>query len=163
MLTHLPAANDIRGLRPVTPELLRAEETARRWRGLPNDASKGQLLQLLEDVHPRAMGVSKGARNYLHWLVKMQPAACFVRTADVKGAAALQQGLALVSTYQDAYVSAALDISVRSLARWRAELAAAGWIAFRDAPDRSRFRQGPAEAPQEAFGVDLRPLVVRYD
>lgn len=162
MLTHLPAANDIRGLRPVTPELLRAEETARRWRGLPNDASKAQLLQLLEDVHPQEMGVSKGARNFLHWLVKMQPAACFMRTADLSGADTLRQGLALVSTYQDAYVSAALDVSVRTLARWRCELASAGWIAFRDAPDRTRYRQGPADAPDEAYGVDLRPLVVRY-
>lgn len=163
MQTHHPAANGIRGLRPVTPALLQAEETARRWRGLPEGASKSQLLQLLEDTPPAAMGVSKGARNYAHWLVKMQPAPCFARTAELATANLLRQGLALVSTYPDAYVSAALDVSTRTLARWRAELAQAGWIAFRDAPDRARSRQGPADAPEEAYGVDLRPLIVRYD
>ena len=163
MQVHQSAANQVRGLRPVTPALLRAEELAGRWRGLPLTGSKGQLLQLLEDVAAEAMNVSKGARRLAHWYVKKQPKACFRRLDQVNVAQLDRQGLSLISTYSDAYVAAALDVTTRTLARWRAELAAAGWIAFRDAPDRSRYRVGSPDNPDEAYGVDLRPLIVRYE
>lgn len=163
MQVHQSAANLVRGLRPVTPALLRAEELAGRWRGLPLTGSKGQLLQLLEDVAAEAMKVSKGARRLAHWYVKKQPKACFRRLDQVNVAQLDRQGLSLISTYSDAYVAAALDVTTRTLARWRAELAAAGWIAFRDAPDRSRYRVGSPDNPDEAYGVDLRPLIVRYE
>lgn len=163
MQVHHSAANTVRGLRPVTPALLRAEELAGRWRGLPLTGSKSQLLQLLEDVAAEAMKVSKGARRLAHWYVKKQPKACFRRLDQVNVAQLDRQGLSLISTYSDAYVAAALDVTSRTLARWRAELAEAGWIAFRDAPDRSRYRLGTPESPDEAYGVDLRPLVVRYE
>ena len=163
MQMHHSAADAVRGLRPVTPALLRAEELASRWRGLPLTGSKSQLLQLLEDVSSEAMEISKGARLLAHWYVKKQPKDCFRRLDQVNVAQLDRQGLSLISTYPDAYVAAALDVTTRTLARWRAELAQAGWIAFRDAPDRSRYRLGTPENPDDAFGVDLRPLIVRYE
>jgi len=163
MQVHQSAANPVRGLRPVTPALLRAEELAGRWRGLPLTGSKAQLLQLLEDVTAEAMKVSNGARRLAHWYVKKQPKACFRRLDQVNVATLDRQGLSLISTYSDAYVAAALDVTSRTLARWRAELASAGWIAFRDAPDRSRFRLGSPDNPDDAYGVDLRPIIVRYE
>jgi len=162
MLTHHQVRAGAQGLRPVTPALRQAEEHARRWRGLPPDGSKKRLLQLLEDVPAGRLGVSDAARRLLHWMVKAQPPGCFRSEADLAEVDPARAGLALISTWSDAYLAAKMNVHQRSLARWRHELAAAGWVCFRDSPDRRRYRVGPADAPEEAFGVDLRPLVARF-
>lgn len=162
MLTHHQVRAGAQGLRPVTPALRQAEEHARRWRGLPPEGSKKRLLQLLEDVPADRLGVSDAARGLLHWMVKAQPPGCFRSEADLADADPARAGLALISTWSDAYLAARMNVHQRSLARWRGELAAAGWVCFRDSPDRRRYRVGAAEAPEEAFGVDLRPLVARF-
>lgn len=163
MLTHHQVRAGAQGLRSVTPALLQAEEYARRWQGLPPQGSKKRLLQLLEDVPAERMGVSTAARDLLHWMVKAQPAGCFRSAEDLADADPAKAGLALISTWSDAYLAAAFDVHQRSLARWRGELASAGWVCFRDSPDRRRYRVGEPEAPEEAFGVDLRPLVARFE
>jgi hypothetical protein len=162
MLSHHTAAGHIPGLRKITAGLRQAEDYARQWVGLPDGASKAGLLRLLEDVPAARMGLSTRERDFVHRLVKMQPAECFKSAAALKGCDMASAALALVSTYSDADLSAELDVTGRTLARWREAANAAGWISFIDSPDRSRFRVGPAEAPTEAYGIDLRPLIVRY-
>ncbi|MGH3711745.1 MAG: helix-turn-helix domain-containing protein, partial [Pseudonocardiaceae bacterium] len=106
---------------------------------------------------------SKGAMAYLHLTVKLQPRECFQSQVALRGKDLAKAGLALISTYPDAFLAGKLDVSLRTLARYREELGSARLVAFRDSPDKGRFRVGAAEAPEEAFGVDLRPLVARYD
>jgi len=162
MLTHHQASAGARGLRPVTPAHRRAEDYARQWSGLPDGATKSSLLRLLEDVPARAMGLKPRERAFLHHLVKLQPAECFKPSAALAGLDLDAAGLALISTYADAYLMADLDVTCRTLARWREKTSRLGWISFRDSPDRTRYRIGAADAPEEAYGVDLRPLIVRY-
>lgn len=162
MLTHHVAAGHITGLRKITPALRRAEDYARQWVGLPDGASKAGLLRLLEDVPASRMGLSTRERDFLHRLVKMQPAECFKSARALKGCDLATAALALISTYSDTDLSAELDVTGRTLARWREAANAAGWISFRDSADRSRFRIGPPDAPSEAYGIDLRPLIARY-
>ncbi|NSX34473.1 hypothetical protein HTK96_13930 [Brevundimonas vesicularis] len=162
MLTHQTAAGHIPGLRKITAGLRQAEDYARQWVGLPDGASKAGLLRLLEDVPASRMGLSTRERDFVHRLVKMQPAECFKSAAALKGCDLEAAALALVSTYTDTDLSAELDVTGRTLARWREAATAAGWISFRDSADRSRFRIGSADAPSEAYGIDLRPLIVRY-
>lgn len=162
MLMHHTAAGHIPGLRKITAGLRQAEDYARQWVGLPDGASKAGLLRLLEDVPASRMGLSTRERDFVHRLVKMQPAECFKAATALKGCDLASAALALVSTYNDTDLSAELDVTGRTLARWREAANAAGWISFRDSADRSRFRIGPADAPTEAYGIDLRPLIVRY-
>ncbi|WP_338578711.1 helix-turn-helix domain-containing protein (plasmid) [Brevundimonas olei] len=150
------------GLRKITAGLRLAERAAASWCGLPAGGSKTRLLEILEDIPAATLGVSKGALAYLHLTLKLQPSACFQNEPSLRGADLARAGLALVSTYPDAYLAEKLDVSVRTLARYRAELAAARLIVFRDSPAKGRFRSGPAESPDEAFGIDLRPVVSRY-
>lgn len=162
MLMHQAAVGHIAGLRKITPGLRQAEDYARQWTGLPDGASKAGLLRLLEDVPAARMGLSTAERNFVHRLVKMQPAECFKTSRALIGCDLTSAALALVSTYSDTALIAELDVTARTLARWREGANAAGWISFRDSADRSRFRIGPADAPIEAYGIDLRPLIVRY-
>ena len=107
------------GLRPVTPAHRRAEDYARQWSGLPDGATKSSLLRLLEDVPARAMGLKPRERAFLHHLVKLQPVECFKPSAALAGLDLTAAGLALISTYADAYLMADLDVTCRTLARWR--------------------------------------------
>lgn len=162
MLSHHSSGGYVPGLRKITPALRRAEEYARQWVGLPEGASKGGLLRLLEDVPAKRMGLTGRERSFLHRIVKMQPAECFKSAAALVGCDLTRAALALISTYSDIELTAELDVTSRTLARWRDRLNLAGWISFRDSPDRTRFRIGPADAPHDAYGIDLRPIIVRY-
>lgn len=162
MHTHQTVSGGIPGLRKITPALRQAEDYARQWLGLPDGASKAGLLRLLEDVPAVLMGISTRERSFLHHLVKKQPSECFKSAVALKGCDLECNALALVSTYSDVHLTAELGVTSRTLARWRDQVSAAGWIAFRDSADRTRYRVGPADAPSEAYGIDLRPLVVRY-
>lgn len=151
------------GLRLITPGLRTAEKWADLWCGLPDGASKSQLLQLLEDIPASRFGVPVKAWQLLHRLVKRQPQACFLTQSELHGRDLTTAGLALISTWSDDVLGEDLDRSSRSLARYRGDLAAAGLIAFRDSPDRSRaFFGKDRDAPDDAYGVDLKPLVARY-
>lgn len=151
----------VQGLRKISSGLRTAEHYAAKWRGLPNTAKKADLLRLLEDVPAEKMGICQGARDFLHTLVKLQPAKCFKTEAELVGQDLDKAGLALISTYSDDELGAT-SYHARTLARWRAQAAEKGWICFRDSADRSRWRTGPADAPSEAYGVDLRPLIARF-
>lgn len=153
--------NSIPGLRPVTSGLLRAEEFSRQWTGMPEGMTKGLLLQLLETVPARSMRISDNCKDFLHHLVKLQPAECFKSAKALKGMCLEAAGLALISTYSDEDLMGRLGKSTRTLQRWRVDAAQAGWIAFRDSPDRARYRMGPADAPYEAYGIDLKPIIAR--
>lgn len=151
------------GLRLITPGLRTAEKWADLWCGLPDGASKSQLLQLLEDIPASRFGVPVKAWQLLHRLVKRQPQACFLTQSELHGRDLTTAGLALISTWSDDVLGEDLDRSSRSLARYRGDLAAAGLIAFRDSPDRSRaFFGKDRDAPDDAYGVDLKPLIARY-
>ena len=152
-----------KGLRLITPGLRSAEKWSDLWCGLPDGASKSQLLQLLEDIPASHFKVSATSWRLLHLYVKRQPSACFLTQAELHGRDLTTAGLALISTWSDDVLGDDLDRSSRSLARYRGELAAAGLIAFRDSPDRSRsFFGKDREAPVDAYGVDLKPLVARF-
>ena len=146
----------------MTAGLRQAERWAELWCGLPVGGSKTRLLEIIEDIPAASLGISNGARAYLHLTIKLQPGACFQDEVSLRGSDLALAGLSLISTYPDAYLAEKLDTSVRTLARYRAELAAAQLIAFRDSPAKGRFRAGPVERPEEAFGIDLRPVVSRY-
>lgn len=163
MQTHHQPRPPAPGLRSVTPGLRQAEKWASAWAGMPKGTSKTRLLQLLEDIPADRLKVSKAALAYLHFTIKLQPKECFRSEADVRGEDLQKAGLALISTFSDDDLATGLDVNIRSLARYRAELAAAGLIAFRDSPDRTRWRVGRPEDPVDAYGIDLRPVIARWD
>jgi len=160
MQTHHQAHDAVVGLRPVTPGLLQAEAAARSWRGLPEGMTKGGLLQLIEDVPAFVFG-GEGPRRHLHYSVKRHPAASFKTAKALEGCNLESAGLAMISTWSDGEISADLGVSVRTLQRWRECAVEKGWFCFVDSPDRARFWLGPIDAPTEAYGIDLRPLVAR--
>lgn len=160
MQTHHQAHDAVVGLRPVTPGLLRAEAAARSWTGLPEGMTKGGLLQLIEDVPARIFG-GDGAKRHLHYCVKRHPSSNFKSARSLKGRDLAKEGLALISTWSDAELSADLGVTVRTLQRWREDAVDTGWLCFVDSPERARFWIGPIDAPTEAYGLDLRPLIAR--
>lgn len=150
------------GFRRMTVGLRRSETAAESWCGMPKGVTKGHLLSVLEDVPADELGVTQAALDFARGLVKLQPPKCFKSEVELRGEDLQAAGLAMISTYSDARLMARFKCSRRTLARWRAQLASAGLIAFRDSGNRSRFRTGDPEAPSNAYGVDLRPIVVRY-
>lgn len=153
-----------RGLRTITPGLRAAEQWSAVWNGMPDDGSKLELLRMLEDIPASYYGVPSAAWAYLRLIVKKHPETCFKRRSALAGQDLVAAGLAMVSTWTDAIIAEELDRSCRSLARYRSALAGAGLIAFRDSPDRQRYVRGEDRStPLDAYGVDLRPLVARFD
>lgn len=153
-----------RGLRTITPGLRAAEQWSAVWNGMPDDGSKVELLRMLEDIPASHFGVPSAAWAYLRLLVKKHPEQCFKRRSALSGQDLVAAGLSMISTWTDSVIARELDRSCRSLARYRKALAGAGLIAFRDAPDRQRYVRGDDRtAPVDAYGVDLRPLVARFE
>ncbi len=154
-----------KGLRAITPGLRVAEQWASVWTGMPDDGSKAELLWMLEEIPASHFGVPSPAWAYLRFIVKKQPKACFRSQSELVGKDLVASGLAMISTWTDADLAYELDRSFRTLSRYRSALAGAGLIAFRDSPDRSRrvVAGDDRSEPLDAYGIDLRPLIARYE
>ena len=131
---------------------------------MPDDGSKLELLRMLEDIPASHFGVPTAAWAYLRLIVKKHPAECFKQRSALVGQDLVAAGLSMISTWTDSVIAREIDRSCRTLARYREALAGAGLIAFRDSPDRQRYVRGDDRtSPVDAYGVDLRPLVARFE
>ncbi len=139
------------GFRRLTPGLLRADEAARAFQGLPADVTApGQLLATFKAAAPR-LGLSIRLVHAVDWLFRFtQP-----QDWDADGrpivwpsAETQRQGLGLSVT------------QVKAINRCLIE---AGLITMRDSPNGKRYgtrdRRGRVV---EAYGFDLSPLCARH-
>lgn len=151
----------VRGLRSLSEGLRLAERLALSFDGLPEDASKNELLALMESIPAKAVKVNKPAWKYLHHLVKSQNKEAFLPRSKFKNSETVSE-LDLISTYSDAYIAVRLGVTARSLCGYRKTLAEAGLIAFRESSSRARYCVKQADKVIEAYGIDLRPLLSRF-
>jgi hypothetical protein len=161
MKVHIGGATS-RGLRKVTPAHLRAEEYVDLWEGLPDGVRKMGLLNLWKNLSPRALGVKANDKMVMWMLLDAKPPACFRNRSEVGPEPSVTDGLELVSILSNDWLADVTGLDVRSVSRCLSRLSEAGWLAFRDSSTRQRIRYGSEEEPRECFGLDLRPVVTRY-
>ena len=156
------AAKPTLGLRYMSDGLRTAERLAMTYEGLPEKGTKNELLRFLESIPASFVGVNSASWRFLHHLVKRQPKAAFL-TKDEMAAQDQISGLDLISSFSDTDLAAELHVSVRTLSTYRRQLSEAGLIAFRDSPSRARWYAKRNGKTVEAYGIDLRPLLARYN
>lgn len=156
------AAKPTHGLRYMSDGLRTAERAAMTYEGLPDKGSKNELLRFLESIPASFVGVNSASWRFMHHLVKRQPKAAFLTKAEMEAQDQIS-GLDLISSFSDTDLAAELNVSVRTLSTYRRQLSEAGLIAFRDSPSRARWYAKQDGKTVEAYGIDLRPLLARYN
>src|SRR5271170_6727609 len=137
------------GFRRLTPGLMKVDQAAERFAGLPDGVSvHGQLLAAFKAAAPR-LGLSPRLVHAIDWLFK------FTQPQDWG-----RGGHPIVwpssSTQQDA-----LGLSATRVKALNRALIDAGLITMRDSPNGKRYgRRDGQKRIIEAYGFDLSPIAV---
>ena len=138
------------GFRRLTPGLMKADQAAESFDGLPDGVTAhGQLLAALKAAAPRL------ATRWVHavdWLFK------YTQPQDwERGGRPIVWPSALLE-------QEALGLSETQAKRLNRCLIEAGLVTMRDSPNGKRYgRRDPKGRIVEAYGFDLSPLAARYD
>lgn len=138
------------GFRKHDTAFLAAESVARRFDGLPKDISPGRVLAAFK----RASRALRTPRSVLLLIDQL-----FARTQAQDWA----EGCTPLVWPRNEVLADELDISIRQLQNILRRAIALGFISMKDSGNGHRGgRRGPNGAIQWAYGIDLRPLGVRY-
>ena len=142
----------IPGMRRVTPETVASQLTAMTFDGLPDGATRGDLMRAIESGGPDC-GLTRAQAERLVYLVR--------HTLELDWHDDGSTPIVWVSVSRMAWE---LRVSVRRINEVERELAAVGWVAHRDSGSRRRWGERDPETGHVglAFGLDLSPLGARY-
>lgn len=154
-----------RGLRPVTEARVRASRLAEIYAGLPDGATKWDLVRHLEAVPPARLGLLPRQRGLLILLVRLQAEEFWKSRSWLAAHGDAFSCNDLVCVASNGELALQMGIAERQVARHLAALADAGWVAFRDSATRKRWRSRPSKGGVilEAYGIDLRPLAAQFE
>jgi replication initiation protein RepC len=126
----------------------------------PNAVHKWQLFRVLTEVRQR-LGVSDRSLGVLNALLTFHPETALTLAPGGGDAEGEPAGL-IVFPSNRALAARANGMDDRTLRRHLAALADAGLVIRRDSPNGKRYaRRAGHDAPAQAFGFDLTPLVAR--
>lgn len=138
------------GFRRHDAAFLAAESIARRFEGLSKDVTPGRVLAAFK----RAGRALRTPRAVLLLIDQL-----FARTQPQDWA----EGCSPIVWPRNETLAEELDVSVRQLQNILRRAIALGFISMKDSDNGHRGgRRGPNGAIQWAYGIDLRPLGVRY-
>jgi replication initiation protein RepC len=139
------------GFRRLTPGLLRADQTAQGFAGMPEGVtSPGLLLAALKAAAPR-LGISPRLVHAVDWLFRFTQPQDWEREARpiVWPSARMQQE--------------ELSLSETQVKRVNRTLSELGLLTMRDSPNGKRYgKRDPKGGIVEAYGFDLSPIAARH-
>jgi replication initiation protein RepC len=139
------------GFRRLTPGLMKVDQAAERFAGLPDGVTvHGQLLAAFKAAAPR-LGLAPRLVHAIDWLFR------FTQPQDwERGARPLVWPSALLQ-------QEALGVSETQAKRLNRHLIERGLITMKDSPNGKRYGRRDAQGRiVEAYGFDLSPLAARY-
>jgi replication initiation protein RepC len=135
----------------LTPGLLKVDQTANAFAGLPEGAtSPGQLLAAMKAAGPR-LGISPRLVHAIDWLFRFTQLQDWQRDARpiVWPSARMQQD--------------ALALSASQVKETNRRLIELGLVTMKDSPNGKRYgRRDPKGRILEAYGFDLSPIAARH-
>ena len=142
------------GLRSLTPQSSASRQAARGFRGLPPGINRSDLMRALEEGGAHC-GLTEAQVKRLVYLVRY--------TAEIDWQDSGAMPVVWVSVAKMAHD---LGVSRQRIAAVERQLAEAGWVSHRDAPDRRRRGERDPETgcivQLNTFGVELGALGARY-